>query len=74
METQVIEKKGKLFSEDKILAFFSRIIEHEKHQDSTHKGPQVNLTNTVEVRRSFLLHLRGCWKQKNLKKKAIFPV
>ena len=32
------------------------------------------LTITMEVIRSFLQHMRGCWKHNFLKKKAIFPV
>ena len=52
----------------------SRIIEHDKRQRTTQKGPQGNLTINVEVIRPFLLDPRSCWKQKILKKKADFPV
>ena len=52
----------------------SRIIEHEKLQRTTYKGPQGNLTINVEVIRPFLHDPRGCWKHKFLKKKAIFLV
>ena len=31
-------------------------------------------TTTMEIIRSFLQHMRGCWKHNFLKKKAIFPV
>ena len=33
---------------------FSRIIEHDKGQETTHKDPYENLTITVEVTRSIL--------------------
>ena len=52
----------------------SRIIEHDKRQGTTYKGPQGNLTIIVEVIRPFLQDPRGCWKHKFLKDKAIFPV
>ena len=52
----------------------SRIIEHDKRQGTTYKGPQVKVTINVEIKRSFLQNPRGCWKHKFLKKKAIFPV
>ena len=52
----------------------SRIIEHDKRQRTTYKGPQGNLTIHVEVKRPILQDPRGCWKQKLLKKKATFPV
>ena len=35
-------------------AFFSRIIEHDKRQGTTHKDPHGNLKITVEVTRSIL--------------------
>ena len=52
----------------------SRIVEHDKRQRTTYKGPQGNLTINVEVIRPFLHDPRGCWKHKFLKKKAKFPV
>ena len=52
----------------------SRIIEQDKRQGTTYKGPQGNLTKNVEVERPFPQDPRGCWKHKFLKKKAVFPV
>ena len=53
---------------------FSRIIECDKTQGTIYKGPQSIPTNTVEVTRSFLEHLRGCWKHKFFEKqRQAFP-
>ena len=69
-----LNKKGKLPSEEKILAFFSRLIEHDKRQRTTYKCLKSNLTLTVEDTGSFLKNLR-CWcNHKVLKRKAIFSV
>ena len=35
-----LREKGKVFSEEKILAYFSRIIEHEKCQRTLYKSQQ----------------------------------
>ena len=51
---------------------FSRNIECHKHQGTTYKGPQGNLTFTVEVTRSFLHDLTGRCKHKFLKKRQSF--
>ena len=42
-------------------------------QETTYRGPKSNLSITVEVIRSFLQDLNGCWKHKFLNKKAKFP-
>ena len=47
---------------------FSRIIECGKTQGTIYECPRCKLTNFVENRRSFHWDLRGCWKQKLLKK------
>ena len=40
LKTQTFGKKGKLSSEEKFLAYFSRSIEHDKYQGTIHSGPQ----------------------------------
>ena len=52
---------------------FSRIIECDKHQRTIYNGPQGVLTKTLEVIRSFLQDIRGCWNQMFLRIKAIVP-
>ena len=74
LKTQIFENICNLSSEEKILAFFSRIIECDKPQGTKYKRPQGILTTTVGVIRSTLQDLRGCWKHKFLKIYATFPV
>ena len=74
LKTKTFEKKGKLSSEKSFWPVFSLILESDKPQGKIYEGPQGILTNTVEVTGLILLHLRGCWKHKFLKKKANFPV
>ena len=59
LKTESFEKRGNLSSEEKILAFFSRSIEHDKCQATIYKGPQGVLTNIVHMIRPFLWDLRG---------------
>ena len=40
----------------------SRIIECDKPQGTIYKGPQGNLTVTVEVKRSFVVFWQFLWK------------
>ena len=49
---------------------FSRIIECDKHQWTFYNGPQGVLTKTVEVIRSFLQDIKGCWNQMFLRSKG----
>ena len=67
-------KKKAIFSVKRFWPTPSRIIVHDKLPETIYKGPQGNLTNNVEVKRSFLQDPRGCWIHKFLKKKATFPV
>ena len=69
-----LKKKANCSVKKRFSPISSRIIEHDKGQGTTYKGPQGNLTFNVEVKRSFLQDPRGCWKHKLLKKKATFPV
>ena len=71
---KIFEKKGKLSSEKKILAFFSRIIECDKPPGTFCKCPKGIPTFTVEVITSLLQHLRSCGKKHSFIKNAIFPV
>ena len=66
-------KKGNLSCEEKNLAYFSSKIDCEKPQGTIHEVPKGSLAITLEDIRSFL-HNIGWWKQKLLRKKAIFPV
>ena len=43
-----------------ILAFYPRIIEYDKPQEADYKGPQANLTFTVELLVAFCKDIRGC--------------
>ena len=52
--TQTSGKKCNQTSEKKLLTIFSRIIEYNKSRATISNGPQVALTNTVEVIRSSL--------------------
>ena len=54
--------------------FFSRIIVFDKPRRTLYTGPKGFPTLTVEVIRSFLQDLRGCYKQNFFGKKAISPV
>ena len=74
LKTNIFEKKATSPVKKSLWPISSRIIEHEKRQGTTYKGPQVKVTINVEVKRSFLQDPRGCWKHKFLKKKANFPV
>ena len=74
LETQIFENEGKTSSEEKKLAFFSRIIEHHKCQRTSFMVPQAVLNITEEPIRAFFQDLRGCWKHKFLKRKAKLPV
>ena len=74
LKTIIFEKKAFSPVNKRLWHISSRIIEHDKRQETSYKGPQGNLTINVEVIRPFLQDPRGCWKHKFLKKKAIFPV
>ena len=67
-----LKNKAKFPVKKRLWPISSRIIEHDKRQTTTCKGPQSNLTINVEVRRPFLQDPRGCWIHKFLKKKATF--
>ena len=66
-----ILKKKAIIQVKRLWTTPSRIIEHDKRQETTYKGPQGNMTINVEVKRSFLQDLRG-WKQNFLKKRQPF--
>ena len=54
LKKQTFGKKGKLSSEEMILAYFARSIEHDKYQETIFEGPQGFPKITVEVIRSVL--------------------
>ena len=66
------EKKAILSVKKKFWSNFSRFIECDKPHVTIYKGPKCRMTLCLEDIRSFLYNI-GCWKQKNLKKKATFP-
>ena len=72
LKTKIFEKKAISPVKKRLWPTSSRIIEHDKRQRTTCKGPKGNLTINVEVRRPFLQDPRGCWIHKFLKKKATF--
>ena len=74
LKTNIFEKKAISPVKKRLWPISSRIIEQNKRQRKTYKGPKGNLTSNVEVVRPFLHDPRGCWKHNFLKKKAIFPV
>ena len=59
LKPQIFEKKVKLSSAEKVLTFFSRVIDHNKCQATIRNGPKGILTVIVRMIRSFLLDLRG---------------
>ena len=67
-----ISKKGQLPGEKRFWPTFSRFVEFYRPWGTNYKGTQGILTYTVEVIRSFLLHIIGCWKRKFLKKRQSF--
>ena len=69
-----LKNKAKFPVKKRFSPISSRIIEHDKRPETTYRGREGNLTINVEVKRSFLQDLSGCWKQKILKKKANSPV
>ena len=74
LKTKFFEKKATFPVTRRFWPFFSRNIECEKPHGTNYKGPKGTLTTTVEVIRSFLWDLGGCWRQKTFGKKAIFQV
>ena len=73
LKTKIFVKKA-IFTVKRLWPTSSRIIEHNKCQETAYKVPQGNMTINVNVKRSFLQEPRDCWKHKLLKKKATFPV
>ena len=49
LKTQIFEKKSNISSEEKILGYFSRNIQHDKCQGTFYKGPQGALTIIVQT-------------------------
>ena len=66
-------KKGNLSSEQKVLAHFSCIIEHDNCQGTNCKGSPGILTNFVQMVRSFRWDLKVPKKQ-TFQKRAVFTV
>ena len=54
LKKQVFGKKGKLSSEEMILAYFARSIEHDQNYGTYYKGSRGILTFTLEVIGSIL--------------------
>ena len=59
MQHQIV-KKGNISRRRKDFGIFFRIIEFKKVQRTIFEGPKSLLTITLEVKRSFLYHLRSC--------------
>ena len=73
LKRKLFEKKWQSFQCRKDFdLFFSPYRVWQTPRDSFWGSTSI-LTNTVEVTRSFMIHLSCCWKQRSLKK-AIFPV
>ena len=49
LKKQVFGKKGRVSSEEMILAYFARSIDHDKKYGTIYKGSQGILTITVEL-------------------------
>ena len=74
METLLFEKKERYFPAKKTLQpIFCHFIEYKKPQVTNYEGPKGIVRVIVHVIRPFPEELKGCWKQKFLKK-AIVPV
>ena len=74
METLFFEKKERYIPAKKTLQpNFSPFVEYKKPQVTKYEGPKGNVRVIVHVIRTFPQELKGCWKQKFLKK-AIVPV
>ena len=65
---KIFWKKGKLFREEKFLAYFSPNNDCNKSQGTIKKGPMGSLIISVDDVKSFLRNI-VCWKQKILKKR-----
>ena len=63
LKTQ-IKKKANFPMKKNFWPIFSPIIGCDKPQQIIYESQQGFLTITMEVIRSFLKHLRGCWKHK----------
>ena len=72
MKTQVFGKKRKLSSEEMILAYFARKIEHDQNNGSIYQGSQGILKFTVEVIGSILRTLETVEKTNFRKKRQSF--
>ena len=68
---QVFTKKGYISGDKRFWPLFSRFIDCDKCQRTNCKSPKGVLAITVEVIRSFLWRLEGCWKHSFLKKGTI---
>ena len=55
-------KKGYFADEKHFWLIFSRFLEHQKPQKTIYDGSLNLLTVIMEVIRSFLEEVRGCWK------------
>ena len=67
METQFFLRKGDIFSEEEVLAYFFSLYRVCQIHVTIYKGPKCRMTLCLEDIRSFLYNI-GCWKQKILKK------
>ena len=73
LKTQIFQKKCRLSKEGKILAHFSRNIEHDKYRETFYKSSEGNLTYNMQMIRSFLWDIRGR-KEQTSEKKAFFKM
>ena len=72
MKHKFLKKKGQFFQLRKDFVLFSPSIDCDKPDMTICRRPKSLLTITVEVIRSYLQHLRCCWKHKFLKKRQPF--
>ena len=68
LKTQIFQNKCRLSKEEKILAHFSRIIEHDKYRQAFYKSPEGSLTYNMQMIRSFLWDM-GVERNKRPRKK-----
>ena len=72
LKTQIFGKKCKISCEEKILAYFPRIIERAKPLGTICKVPKGNLPNYCGSSKILSVTARGCGKLKFLKKNQPF--
>ena len=72
LKTQFLKEKANFPVKKSFWPVFSRFLECDRPQGPIFEYPQAISTNTFEGKGLILLHLRGCWKHKFLKKRQTF--